>query len=44
MIEDGEVDAVHVAAPDRWHVPPAVAAIKAGKPVYVENPLGRNVL
>ena len=39
LINCPEVDAVEVCTPNYLHVPMAVAAVKAGKPVNVEKPL-----
>lgn len=42
LINDPEVNAVYVATPPETHLFYAVKAMKAGKPVYVEKPMGRN--
>jgi hypothetical protein len=38
-----DIDAVVIATPDHWHVPIALAAVRAGKDVYVEKPLGISI-
>jgi predicted dehydrogenase len=40
LLGDSSIDAVVICTPDHWHVPIALAAIRAGKDLYLEKPLG----
>ena len=41
-LDDKQVDALVITAPDHWHVPATILACQAGKHVYVEKPLSHN--
>jgi predicted dehydrogenase len=38
ILDDPEIDAIVIAAPNHWHAPAAILACAAGKHVYVEKP------
>ena len=41
-LDDPNVDAIVIAAPDHWHTPAAIMALQAGKHVYLEKPCSHN--
>ncbi|HXR84915.1 MAG TPA: Gfo/Idh/MocA family oxidoreductase [Hanamia sp.] len=42
LISDDEVNAIYIATPPAFHEEYAIAAINAGKPVYIEKPMALN--
>lgn len=43
LLARADIDAVVIATPDHWHVPICLLAVRAGKHVYVEKPLGLTI-
>ncbi|MEO1053417.1 MAG: Gfo/Idh/MocA family oxidoreductase [Bacteroidota bacterium] len=43
LLEKGDVDAIIIATADHWHAPISIAALNAGKHVYVEKPMTHNI-
>lgn len=41
-LENKDIDALVIAAPDHWHAPASLLAMQAGKHVYVEKPCSHN--
>jgi predicted dehydrogenase len=42
ILSQKDVDAITIATPEHWHAPIAIAALQAGKHVYVEKPCSHN--
>ena len=43
VLDNRDVDAVTIAAPDHWHALMMIWACQAGKDVYVEKPISHNI-
>ena len=43
LLDRDDIDAVSIATLDSWHVLHALAAVRAGKDIYVEKPLGMSI-
>src|SRR5688572_11033074 len=44
VLENRDIDAVTIAAPDHWHALMTIWACQAGKDVYVEKPISHNIV
>jgi predicted dehydrogenase len=43
MLDNRDIDAVIIATPDHWHCLQTVHACQAGKDIYVEKPVGKDI-
>jgi predicted dehydrogenase len=43
LLARDDIDAVTIGTSDHWHVPAALMAVRSGKDVYVEKPLGLSI-
>ena len=43
LLARDDIDAVVIATTDHWHMPIGLAAVQAGKDVYIEKPLGLSI-
>ena len=43
LLDDRQIDAVLIGAPDHWHKTMAIDAVAAGKDVYVEKPISHTI-
>jgi predicted dehydrogenase len=44
VLDNRDVDAITIAAPDHWHALMTIWACQAGKDVYVEKPVSHNIV
>jgi predicted dehydrogenase len=44
VLDNKDVDAITIAAPDHWHALMTIWACQAGKDVYVEKPVSHNIV
>jgi predicted dehydrogenase len=43
LLQREDLDAVFIGVPDHWHAPIALAAVRAGKAIYLEKPLALTI-
>lgn len=44
MLKEKDLDVVLIATPDHWHALPMIAAVQSGADVYVQKPIGVDVV